>query len=41
MIYGIVWLRLQMTDLNDDRTAWEGRLFHCTTVKGKKEHSFS
>ena len=32
--------RLQMVDLyklrSSDRAAWEGRLFHCTTAKGKK-----
>ena len=33
-IYGIMWLRLQMTDLNvarsSERTAEVGGLFHCT-----------
>ena len=41
-ICGMVWFRLQMIDLyklrSSDRTAWEGRLFHCTTAKGKKEY---
>ena len=23
---------------SSDMTAWEGRLFHCTTAKGKKEY---
>ena len=40
MKFVVVWFRLQMIDLNElrssDRTAWEGRLFHCTTAKGKK-----
>ena len=39
-IYGIMWLRLQMADLNvvrsSERTAEVGRFFHCTIAKGKK-----
>ena len=38
-IYGIMWLRLQMADLNvvrsSERTAEVGRLFHCTIATGK------
>ena len=38
-IYGIMWLRLQMEDLNvvrsSERTVEVGRLFHCTIAKGK------
>ena len=37
--YVILWLRLQMADLNvvrsSERTAEVGRLFHCTIAKGK------
>ena len=41
-IYGIMWLRLQMADLNvvrsSERTAEVARLFHCTIAKGKNEY---
>ena len=40
--YGIMWLRLQMADLNvvrsSERTAEVRMLFHCTIAKGKNEH---
>ena len=36
--YGIMWLRLQMVDLNvgrsSDRMTEVGRLFHCMIAKG-------
>ena len=41
-VYGMMWFRLQMADLNvvrsSDRTAEVGGLFHCTVANGKNEY---